>query len=254
MKVKKLGKGEPEYAVVGSIHGDEPCGKKAIERFLSEDWEIKKPVKFVIANEKALKENERFLDTDLNRCFPGDKDSELHEERLASKLMEELEGLTILDIHSTRSYPEPFSTLKDLEPSTKKLVSKAGVEKAVLFENDSDTMGRYLNAVIVEAGYQGSDQAVENAYNVMVNFLAAQGVIDHEYKLSDPEYFRYVQTVEGDYKFLAENFQKVEKGQVYAKNKEVQLEAEDEFYPVLMSTDGYDGMLGFKAERLESEQ
>jgi len=32
MDVHDLGEGEPEVAVVGAIHGDEPCGARAVRR------------------------------------------------------------------------------------------------------------------------------------------------------------------------------------------------------------------------------
>jgi len=250
MRVENLGDGEPEFAVLGSVHGDEPCGKRAIERFLSEEHEVKKPVKLIIVNEKALEEDKRYLEADLNRSMPGDEDSDLYEERLAAKLFEEIKGLKVLDIHSTRSYPEPFATIKDLEDSTKNMVESTGVEKAVVFEEGSGSTTEHVEGVIIESGYQGSDEAAENAYKVMKNFLAAQGAIEDEYTVSEPDYYRYKDTVEGDYTFLAENFRKVEKGQVYARNQEIELKAEKDFYPVLMSTDGYEGMLGFKAEKI----
>ncbi len=251
MRVEKLGEGEAEYTVVGSIHGDEPCGKKAIERFLEEDWEVEKPVKFIIANEEALEENERFLDADLNRSFPGDKDSEKHEERLAAEIMDEVEGTKVLDLHTTRSYPEPFATFSRLNETTNSLIESAGVENAVLFPESSGTLNENVDGIVVETGYQGSEQAVENGYEVMINFLAAEGVIDADYETSTPNIFRYRGTVEGDWKFLAENFVKVRKGEVFAENGEEKLEAEEDFYPVLMSTDGYEGQLGFKAQKVE---
>ena len=250
MRVEQLGEGKPEFAVVGLVHGDEPCGKKAIEKFLNEEHDLKKPVKFIIANEKALEEDKRFIEADLNRSFPGDRESDMYEERLAAELLEELEDLTVLDIHSTRSYPKPFATMKSFRETDRELVESTGVNKAVLFEDGSGTLTEFVNGIIVESGFQKSDQAIENAYSIIKNFLAAHGVIDDDYVLSEPEYYRYEETVEGDYEFLAENFERVREGEVYATNGEKKLEAERDFYPVLMSTEGYKGMLGFKAEKI----
>ncbi|MFB6147588.1 MAG: succinylglutamate desuccinylase/aspartoacylase family protein [Candidatus Nanohaloarchaea archaeon] len=98
MRINRLGDGKAEYTVVGSLHGDEPCGKKAIERFLSEDWEVKKPVKFIVANEEALERGVRYIDNDINRVFPGDPESDRHEEQLASEVMREVVGTRVLDI------------------------------------------------------------------------------------------------------------------------------------------------------------
>lgn len=253
MKVQTKGNGEPEITVVGSIHGDEPAGKKAIERILEENLEYKRPVKFITANEKAVEKGERYLDADLNRSFPGDKQSSLHEERLAAQILEEIGDSTVLDIHTTRSHPEPFATLKDTDEKTVELVSSTNVEKAVYFPNDSGTMTGYVDGVIVETGYQESEKAVKNAVKIIKNFLAYHGAIDREYETSEPDIYRYTETVDGDWRFKAENFEKVEKGEVYAVKDGEKLEAEEDFYPVLMSTNGYDGQLGYKAEKIEVE-
>lgn len=253
MRAEKLGEGEPEYAVIGSIHGDEPCGKKAINRFLSQNYSVKKPVKLIIANEKALEENVRYLEADLNRSFPGDSESDLYEERLAAKIVDEVEGMKVLDLHSTRSYPEPFATLSFLNSTIRSLIRSTGVDNAVYFPESNGTLNGETDCIVVESGYQQSEQAVENAYAIMVNFLAAEGIIDEEFTLSDPDYYKHSGTVEGSgYKFLAENFQKVREGEVFAENGKEKLEAEESFYPVLMSTDGYKNILGFKAERIEN--
>ena len=53
-----------KLAIVCCLHGTEPYGLEVVKRL---------PVfpPFFIGNEKALKENKRFIDTDLNRSFPG---------------------------------------------------------------------------------------------------------------------------------------------------------------------------------------
>lgn len=251
MRVYKKGEGDPEYTIVGSIHGDEPAGKKAIENFIESQKEFKKPVKFIIANEKALEAGERFLDADLNRSFPGDAESDKHEERLAARIMEEVEGTKILDIHTTHSYPHPFATFSNLNDETRELLQSAGVKNAVYFPESSGTLNEHFDGVVVEAGHQGTSQAVRNAQGVIRNFLAAEEVIKGDYERTDPVVYRYEDTVEGDWDFKAENFKKVEKGEVYAVKDGEELVAEKDFYPVLMSTNGYDGQLGFRAQREE---
>jgi Succinylglutamate desuccinylase len=79
MKVYELGEGTPEVAVVGGIHGDEPCGPLAIKRLLAEELTVERPVKLIIANEEALEAGQRYLEADLNRVFPGDPNADAHE-------------------------------------------------------------------------------------------------------------------------------------------------------------------------------
>lgn len=251
MEITKIGEGEPEYVVVGSVHGDEPCGKKAIKKFLSSDFQVEEAVKFIVANEEALEQNVRYLDTDLNRSFPGDSSSESHEDKLAARINEEIEGKKVLDIHTTHSYPDPFATFSELNSTNRALLQSTGVENAVLFSDTSGALTEQTDGIVVEAGHQGSEKAVDNAYNVIINFLASEGVLDAEYERSDPNLFQYYETVEGNWEFVADNFKEVSKGEVYAKNGEENLVAEESFFPVLMSTDGYEGQLGFKARKIE---
>ena len=251
MKVYQRGNGDPEFTVTGSIHGDEPVGKKAIEKILDKDFEFLKPVQFIVVNEEALELDKRFVEVDLNRSFPGFKESEIKEERLAAQLLDQIGDSKVLDIHSTHSFDRPFATTESFDNPMMEMLKASGVENAVKFAEDSGTLTDYVEGIVVESGLQHSDQAVENAVDVIENFLAYFGVIDEEFEASDPEKFVQQEKVEGDWQFLAENFQKVEKGDVYARNEEdEELVAEKDFYPVLMSTEGYEGMLGHKAQKL----
>lgn len=249
MKKYIRGEGEPEITIVGSVHGDEPAGRDAIENFLEEDYEFRRSVKFIIANEEALDEDVRYIDTDLNRSFPGDSQSKNHEDRLASKLADEVEGTVVLDIHTTRSYAEPFATFTHLNKKTRSLMQDTNVDYAVHFPEESGTLHAHVTGVVVETGIQGTVKARENAEEVIKNFLARRNVIEGESQASDPEIFEYYETVEGDWNFKAENFRKVNQGEVFAEKDGEKLEASEDFYPVLMSTEGYNGMLGFKARK-----
>jgi len=251
MQVFTRGEGETEITVVGSVHGDEPAGKNSILNFLEKDLKYNRPVKFIIANEEALEEEVRFLDTDLNRSFPGDPESENHEERLASELMKEIENTKVLDLHTTRSYPEPFATFTHLNDETISILKASGVNYGVHFPEESGTLHEQTTGIVVETGLQGTDQARKNAEKVIERFLSSLNAINVERpeKDSSIEILRYFETVEGDWEFLAENFQLVEKGEVFARKEGENLKASESFYPVLMSTDGYNEMLGFKARK-----
>jgi predicted deacylase len=253
MRVEKLGEGEPEVAVVGSIHGDEPCGKKAIERFLESDFEISRPIKLIIANEKALGKDVRYVDCDLNRSFPGDISSEEYEERIAAQILEHVKGLKTLSLHSTKSYADPFAAMSVLDNEKIEMVRETGVRIISHHANEEiDCLSEYSNTVSIECGFQGSESAAENAFRVMKNFLAANEVIDTEYRTASPEIFRIYETVEEPgFEFTAVNFQKVEEGEIYARYMDRELRAEEGFYPVLMSTDGYEELLGHKARKIE---
>ena len=167
---------EPAVAAVGGVHGDEPCGVRAIERFLDEGPvdEVQRPVKLIVANERALKAGTRYVEGDLNRLFLGDPESDTHEERLAHHLLTEIRDCTTLGFHATVSFDRPFGTLADLTPAKAELMRALPLSHAADFTGT--VSGRSVNLpgfVNVEAGYQGSDAAADNAYDCLVSYLPA---------------------------------------------------------------------------------
>ncbi|MFB6090511.1 MAG: succinylglutamate desuccinylase/aspartoacylase family protein [Halobellus sp.] len=261
MRVETLGPedaaGPPAVAAVGAIHGDEPCGVRAIDRFRSEGPtdRLRRPVKLIVANERALEAGTRYVEGDLNRLFPGDPDGETYEERLAYDLWQEIEDCVTLGFHSTVSFDEPFGTLADLTPQ------KAAIMRALPVDHAADftglVTGRSVNLpgfVNVEAGYQGSESAAENAYECLLAYLRVMDVL-----LGDPDptpttHYRVRETIEktpgATYRVHVENFERVPPGTAYATTGTGEsLTAESAFWPVLLSADGHDALLGYAADR-----
>jgi succinylglutamate desuccinylase len=250
LKVRKIGKGEPQHAVMYCVHGNEPCGKYAVERILHEGLEFRKPVKLVFANEKAYREGKSELEADLNRAWGTDSE-ENHEEKLARKIENELRGKKVLDLHSSFSHPEAFGIdlekKKELELQTEKL----GLDKTVNMGEVYSSRIPECERIAAECGYVRSENALRNAYRITKNFLRANGIIEGEPQKTDPEKFRIYDKVEGrGYQFTGENFKKIRKGETFAIKGKRRLRAEEDFHPVLMSTTGYDDMIGFKAEKI----
>jgi len=257
MRVETLGpEGRPEIAAVGAIHGDEPCGTRAIERFLAEGPtdRLQRPVRLVVANERALAAGERFVDVDLNRVFPGDPDASAHERRLAARLLEELDGAFTLGFHSTVSSTEPFGTLANLTPEKARVMRALPLAHAADFtgvvEGRSVTLDRFVN---VETGPQGSDAATEDAYDCLLAYLREMNALPGESDPTATTLYRVTDLVEKDpgrtYDVLTENFQRVPAGQVYARSRDGEhvLRAGTDRWPVLMSAEGHETLLGYTA-------
>lgn len=256
MKVENIGEGKPEVAVVGLVHGDEVCGIRAIRRFKQDLQDsvlkLNDSVKLVLANEEAFNQGKRCIEKDLNRSFPGDPESEIHEERLAYRLQEELQGMNVLDLHSSESPKTPFAIVSGLEGDSIELASKTCMENLVEISFVEGGLIDNLNGVVVECGFHNSIESAEIAYNCMINFLAAEGVLEGDYDLSNPEIYQVYDKEEGEgYRFTAENFEPVEKGETFAEKGNEKKNASELFYPVLMSSEGYDDMIGFKGRKLE---
>ena len=264
MRVEHLGEGTPEIAIVGAIHGDEPCGARAVERLIEQQPPVSRPVKCVLANEEALARGVRYVEADLNRSFPGDPEGPTHEARLAAEVAAELEGCTTLSLHSTQSHPEPFAAVTGVDDLDQRVLPQLSVVAAI--DATHNVQGRLFasgGVIEVECGLQGSTDAVENAHQLTREFLTAMDALDEaeteagRRAETDPEpipLFRLSEVIPKpdaeEYEVLVENFTRVEAGQAFARADGEELTAEEPFYPVLLSADGYEEIFGYTAERV----
>lgn len=257
MRVTQLGTGAPVVAVVGAIHGDEPCGARAIERLRLEAPDVDRPVKLIVANERALERGVRYVDTDLNRSFDDDGDPADHEYRLARRLADELSGCTALSIHSTQSHPEPFGIVNGAGADVADVIRRLPIEALVTVR---DPEGRPFaieaaQLLEIEAGRQQSPAASRNAYRATRAFLQAMDVLSGEPPRREVPTFGLGDPIEkppaSEYTVCAENFSRVAQGDVFARADDRELRAAASFYPVLFSAGGYSDIFGYAGERID---
>ena len=260
MRIEVLGDDEPEVAVVGGIHGDEPCGQRAVEHFLDDPPAVERPVAFVLANEEALEAGVRFLDEDLNRAFPGDHDADTHEGRLAARLADAIRDCTTLSLHSTQSFGEPFGIVNGIDDFAREVAPTLPI--AALVDAAGFDAGRLFHAVPrtieIECGFQGTAEAAANGVEVTEEFLDATGVLPGSWTpssdLPEPgslDVFRLEDRVPkrpgSSYDLHVANFELVASGEPFAATDGQPVHAEADFYPVLMSAEGYEELFGFTA-------
>lgn len=255
MRVETLGSGEPSVAVVGGIHGDEPCGPHAVETILADPPDVDRPVKFVVANELAIERGVRYVDEDLNRRFPGDADADTHEGRLAAELAAEIGDCRTLALHSTQSYESIFALVDRLGGFERRICPQLPVDAVV--ETHDRNEGRIFSSaptsIEIECGYQGSDAAAANAVTVTRAFLAATGVTgrNEERNASEVPVFRLGQPIPKEqadaYQVFAKNFEQVAAGEAFAAMDGESVVADEPFHPVLLSPEGYRDIFGYRA-------
>jgi hypothetical protein len=229
-----------------------------VERLLSEDPDVEKPVALVVANEEALAAGERYLEEDLNRAFPGNPEGDTHESRLAATIDEQFGDYTALSLHSTQSYGKPFAIVDRVTDYARHVCPRLGVEAVV--DAGTETDGRLFESIPqtieVECGYQGSDTAAANATRVARAFLRAVGVLPESerppadglplFRLRDP----IPKAAASKYEVYADNFTEVPAGTPFAAADGVDVVAEEGFYPVLLSPEGYEHVYGYAADRV----
>lgn len=247
--------------VIGGIHGDEPCGVNAIRSVLESDITVSKEVTFIIANEKALSHNTRYINTDLNRLFPTSEHTDkkhTHEFSIAEAIETEIQKASAtLVFHSTHSSKEPFALFGELTPTTRKVLSGLSLSKACKeskFTNGAITT--FNDLIEVECGFQKSQDATDNAEKLLYEFLTVTNalnprssiytdvmIFERTGRLSKPQGKRYSSVVD--------NFTKIKKGEPIAQTAQGdKYIAYETFYPILVSGKGYEEILGFKGQKL----
>jgi predicted deacylase len=260
MRAETYGGEQPEYGIVGSLHGDEPCGQEVIDRIATDFPDLQKSLKCVVAHTAALDEGAKYFEKDLNRAFPGNPNSAIREERLAARILQEVQGLNILDLHSTMSQPTPFAIASLTNSDVKQLVASTGVSSVVDISGfgPRGSLIEQVGGVSVECGPQGDSEAVENGVEIVQNFLAVNNLLSETGSVANPEVYRIYDIkgapTDAQIELMCENFQRVSEGSVYARIGAELETADESFYPVLMSERGYRerGVLGFKARQVGS--
>lgn len=255
--VTAFGPGEPASAVVGSVHGDEPTGVRAMHRVLESPPAFDQGVKFVVANPPAAVAHRRYLDVDLNRVFPGDGDADERERRLAADLVAETDGCNVLSMHTTEATSEPVAFVTSGHPRALDVVSRLPIAHVVNEQPTVDSAFSSTDGVVsVEVGKPEHQDATERAERIIRAFLRVDGVVDEPPpETGGTTYYTTDGTVEKPpdadaYELLVENFERVEAGTTYARVDGEPLVADEPFVPILVSETGYDDMFGYRGYRV----
>ena len=254
--------GSARVAIVGGIHGDEPAGERIVRRLADELDPLDETteggsgsaglVRLIIANEPAIAAETRYTETDLNRSFPGDADSDEYERALAARLAAELEGFdAVLALHTSHSAPPPFAIFSDLTESVRRTVTGLPVDHVVDASGlRSTTLDSTVpHTVSIEVGQQGSEEAVEFGYEACRAFLRVHGAIaDEEPTFSETTVVEGREEVPkggGEPHVHFANFEPIPEGAVFAEDDVYTHRVEEPgVVPILASERGYDDIFG----------
>jgi succinylglutamate desuccinylase len=199
----------------------------------------------------------RFLDEDMNRVFPGDREDDARERRLAARLVTETEGMPALSIHTTHATPEPVAFVTDGHPRALALADALPVPHVV---NERPVVEGAFSSrpatVTVEVGKPERHDATRKAVSIVRSFLRLTDVIDEPAEDHVPTGFYTITDAERKPRdaespdLLAENFERVDAGESYARAGGETLVADEPFVPVLMSEAGYPDIFGYRGHRV----
>ena len=183
----------PHVAITGLVHGDEPCGRFAIERLRAAGIvPARGRLSLALVNLAAEAEQRRCLDRDMNRLWSDaeiDADRTSREAARARQLRPWLATVDLLlDLHTTAFSVRPFFVLTDM-PKSRALADAMGWPDAQQLMPGGCAEGRHLidygrfskqadpaAAVVVECGRHADPAADEVALHAARRFLAVTGI------------------------------------------------------------------------------
>lgn len=187
----------PKLLAFGAIHGDEPCGSIALQRFIDEGHKLVRGTLTLvpICNPKAFAENIRYTEANLNRVFYRSESPTTYEASLAQELIPlVLEADMLLDLHSFHGDGNPYLFLDYDTPGNRQLAQAVDIPQWVvgwpdLYAanpelNSGDTVGfacaNGKAAILVECGQHKDKEAPFVAYNCLRRMLHALDVLPFE--------------------------------------------------------------------------
>jgi len=244
--IKKYGRGRPIVTIVACVHGDETCGL-TVEKLLKEN-NLNNAVYFIIANPPAIKAKRRFVESNLNRVFPGKLNGTI-EEQLAYRISPILKKSDfVLDIHSSSEHTPAFVITTMDSEKHRKLANNLGVKKYVIMAKEvtnKKSLIDYVNqnrglGISVECGQHKENKTQENAITITKNFLNSINLLNGKTKNSKLTIYR----IEGSLKVPSsdfvpvklKNFRLVRAKQLLGKGRNYEMRATKDFYPLLFSS------------------
>jgi len=184
----------PHVAVTGLVHGDEPCGRVAIQRLRAAGIvPAHGRLSLCLVNLEAEREQRRYLARDMNRLWRDDwidTDSSSPEAARARALRPLLLTVDLLlDLHTTAFVARPFFVIADL-PKCRALADAMAWPDAQQLMPGGCADGRHLTdyghfadpadpacAVTVECGRHDDGAAGEIAWRTALRFLEITGTV-----------------------------------------------------------------------------
>ncbi len=228
-------------------HGDEVTPLKILRK------DFKDNIPYIIANPKALEENKRFVESDLNRSFSGKNIT--YEEKLAQKLLKEFKKYScVIDFHTSTAKSPIFAIITKPTKAHLNLAQKLGIGKIVYMKNSIAQGNALIDSVklgiSVECGPEGSDENYQAIKKSIKNYLSSKT------KKVKPEYYEIYGTLKAEPgEKLTDNIQSfklVKKDEQLSKKGTNIKYAKENFYPIMPREKSYIGILCVLAKKVKS--
>lgn len=174
--IRNTKKSKNMVTLVCCVHGNEVFGKDVFDHFSNKLAEFP-GLTVILANERSIKEGRRFIDSDLNRVFPGDSLGD-YETRLAARIMEEIDYHSlVIDIHTTTSPLKFTPIITNLSQGTRRIINQCKSAEVVFMKNGKNSLiGQLKSGVSFEYGvsYVKNNRVVPDIESAVKLLLAGK--------------------------------------------------------------------------------
>lgn len=168
---------------VTATHGNEGFSIPIIEKLFTGSSADK--FDWIIGNPRALKENKRFIDADLNRVSPGKKISNKYEIRRAYELKQKLNQYDyVIDLHGTPANTGIFTIVTNPKIENLILAASLPFKNIVIWSprdlNKPGPLTQFVKCgVEIECGPKGSKQIQKELFEGLRKFLNKPVQLDY---------------------------------------------------------------------------
>ncbi len=259
---------QPIVFVNGCTHGHESVGSLIVDE-IGKLATKKGTLIASVANEKAFKKNVSFIESDLNRVFPGKKDG-TYEERLAYYIDKVVRASDIvIDIHSTETTEVGGNSALIVTKLDKQTLNCIKVIKPprVLIMKHTDNNALISNAQVGLGFEYGRDKDELTFRAILRDIKKILSSLDMTENGSTPQdswggsktdFYEVTGVVEkkDGYELGKEvkNFQCLKKGGIIASMNGKTILADHDFYPILFGKNRYKTIFGFTGDKIEDPE
>lgn len=253
-----LGRGAPHVAIVGCLHGDEPIGQFAITELSRSLRLIRGSITFVIAHQQARVTNHRYIESDLNRSFPGSTHGTL-EERLAQCILQRISACDyVIDIHATHSAFDKAVIITQYTNDTATILRVTPIERVCLMDEhvfSGGLISHVRGGISLEYGHGKAGANYPEAVSDIRHILCGLGMIEGPTQAYQHRYYHVTAPVAVPSDFVADSrlsdFVKIKRGDTLGHHLGQPLYAIRDFYPLFLGKGHYNGTLALAAQPID---
>lgn len=174
-----------------ATHGNESIGLEVVTKI--KKTKLGEGFDFLIANPRALEKRVRFVDSDLNRVFPGKRKGD-YEERRAQEIMKLGEKYEmVIDLHGSASKTGIFIIITKFTLSNLLLALRFNIKKIVIWPGVEETTGSLSTfmpvGLEIEAGLKEDPKIKKQLKKILVDFLKSDKKIDYVTEIKKRDIF-----------------------------------------------------------------